>query len=66
MEDFTDADYLFAKRVFDDFRIKHLGKYDDLYDQSNTFLLVDIFGTFGIGFLKYMNSNLLVFVLHQD
>ena len=30
MEDITDADYKHAKRVCRDFKIKNLGKYDDL------------------------------------
>ena len=31
MEDITDADYAYAKRVFKDFEIKNLGEYHDLY-----------------------------------
>ena len=31
MEDITDADYMYAKRVFKDFEIKNLGTYHDLY-----------------------------------
>ena len=31
MEDITDADYKYAKRVCKDFEIKHLGEYHDLY-----------------------------------
>ena len=29
MEDITDADYMHAKRVCKDFKIKHLGEYHD-------------------------------------
>ena len=36
MEDITDADYK-------DFEIKNLGEYHDLYNQSDTLLLVDSF-----------------------
>ena len=43
MEDITDADYLHAKKICKDFNIKKLGKYHDLYVQSHTFLLVDVF-----------------------
>ena len=31
MKDFTDADYRHAKRVWEDFEIKNVGKYHDKY-----------------------------------
>ena len=34
MEDITDVDYANAKRVCKDFEIKSIGKYYDLYVQS--------------------------------
>ena len=43
MENITDADYAHAKRVCKDFEIKNLGEYHDLYIQSDTLLLVDVF-----------------------
>ena len=43
MEDITDADYTHAKRVCKDFEIKNLGEYHDLYVQSDTLLLADVF-----------------------
>ena len=43
VEDITDADYAHSKRVCKDFEIKNLGEYHDLYVQSNTLLLIDIF-----------------------
>ena len=46
MEDVTDEDYAHAKRVSKDFEIKNLGEYHDLYIQSNTLLLVDVFENF--------------------
>ena len=39
-------DYSHVKRVSKDFEIKYLGKYHDLYVQSNTLLLADVFETF--------------------
>ena len=42
-EDITDADYTHAKRVCKDFEIKNLGEYHDLYVQSDTLILVDVF-----------------------
>ena len=46
IEDITDADYAHAKRVCKDFEIKNLGEYHDLYVQSNTLLLADVFENF--------------------
>ena len=43
MEDITDADYAHAKRVCNDFEIKNLGEYHNLYVQSVTLLLADVF-----------------------
>ena len=41
--DITDAH---PKRVCKDFEIKNLGEYNDLYDESDTLLLADVFGNF--------------------
>ena len=46
MEDTTDTDYAHAKKVCKDFEIKNLGEYHDLYVQSNTLLLADVFENF--------------------
>ena len=46
MKDITNADYVHAKRVCKDFQIKHLGECHDLYVQSNTLLLADVFENF--------------------
>ena len=46
MENITDADHAHAKRVRKDFEIKSLGEYHDLYVQSNTLLLADIYEHF--------------------
>ena len=45
-EDITDIDYRHAEKVFKDFNNKNLGGYHDLYVQSNTLLLSDVFGNF--------------------
>ena len=37
------VDYRHAKRVYKEFTIKHLGDYHDLYVQSHTLLLSDVF-----------------------
>ena len=46
IEDITDADNPHAKRVCKDFEIKKLGEYHDLYVQSDTLLLADVFENF--------------------
>ena len=46
MEDITDTDYAHAKRVCNNFEIKNLGKCHDLYVQSNTLMLDDVFENF--------------------
>ena len=46
LEDITDADYSHAKRFCKDFELKKLGEYHDLYVQSNTLLLADVFANF--------------------
>ena len=46
MEDIIDADYTHKKRVCKEFEIKNSGEYHDLYVQSDTFLLADVFEYF--------------------
>ena len=45
-EHITDEDYLHAQKVRDAFEIKNLGEYHDLYVQSDTLLLADVFEKF--------------------
>ena len=66
MVNITDADYMHEKKVCKDFEIKKLGEYHDLYVQSDTLLLANVFENIEIRELKYMNSTLLVFLLHQS
>ena len=46
MEGITNVDYKHAKRVWKNFKIKKLGEYHDLYVQSDTLLLADVFESF--------------------
>ena len=46
MEDVTDANYPYAKRVYKDFKVNNLGEYHNLYVQSDTLLLADVFENF--------------------
>ena len=43
LEEITDKDYTLAQKVFEKFSIKILGEYYDLYVQSDTLLLADVF-----------------------
>ena len=46
LEDITDEDYIHAQKVFEELKLKDLGKYHDLYVQSDTLLLADAFENF--------------------
>ena len=45
-EDIANDDYAHARKVYDTFNIKNLGEYHDLYVQSDTALLADVFENF--------------------
>ena len=46
LEDITGEEYEHAQRVWEVFRIKNLGEYHELYVQSDTLLLADVFEHF--------------------
>ena len=46
MEDIINADYRHANKVFKEFKLKHLEEHHDLYLQSDTLSLADIFENF--------------------
>ena len=46
MEDIADLNYRHTKRVFKNLNNKNLGDYHDLYVQSDTLLLADVFENF--------------------
>ena len=46
MEDISDIDYRHANNVFKGFKLQNLGDYHDLYVQSDTLLLGDVFNNF--------------------
>ena len=67
MEDITDIDYRHAKRVFKIFNNKNIGGYHNLYVQSDTLLLADVFENFrNICLKEYKLLTLPIFYLHQD
>ena len=46
IEDITDVDYMHTKGVSKDFVIKNFGEYYDLFVQSDTLLVADVFNNF--------------------
>ena len=46
MKDITDVDHRHANKVFKAFKLKDLGQYHDLYVQSDTIQLCDIYENF--------------------
>ena len=46
MEDIDDIDYRHGNNIFDKFKSNNLGDYHDLYVQSDTLLLADVFENF--------------------
>ena len=46
LEDITHKDYAHAQKVFKELKLKNLGNYHDLYVQSDTLLLADVFENF--------------------
>ena len=46
IEDIIDVDHRHAKRVFKSLNNKNLGDYNDLFIQSDTLLLADVFENF--------------------
>ena len=43
LKDITDKDYVHGQRVWEEFKIKSCCEYHDLYVQSDTLLLADVF-----------------------
>ena len=63
MENITDRH---AKRVFQSLNNKNLGDYHDLYVQSDTSLLTDVFENFRKMYIKVYELDPAHFYLHQD
>ena len=66
MEDITDVDYRYAKRVFKVFNKKDLGDYRDLYVQSDTLLLANVFENFRNKCIEIYQLDPSFFYLHLD
>ena len=52
LEDITDKGYTHAQKVFEEFILKNLGDYHDLYVQGDTVLLADVFENFRNKFIE--------------
>ena len=52
MEDINDIDYRHVNNVFKRFELENLGQYHDLYVQSDTLLLADVFANFRDMYIK--------------
>ena len=52
MENITETDYIHVNNVFKTFKLNNLGDYHDLYIQSDTLLLADVFENFRISCIK--------------
>ena len=68
IEDITDVDYRHAEKVFKNFNNKSLSDYHDLYVQSDTLLLADVFENFRneTCVIIYMSLILLIFYQYLD
>ena len=61
-KDITEEDYAHAQKVWEVFKIKNLGEYHDLYVQTGTTLLADVFENFRDMCIKIYKLDLPHFV----
>ena len=66
MKDIDDIDYRHGNNVFNEFKLNNLGDYHDLYVQSDTLLLADMFENFRDMCLKEYELDPLTFYRYQD
>ena len=68
LENISNKDYLHAQKVWvwEVFEINNLGDYHDLYVQSDTLLLADVFENVRNMCLEKYELTLYILCLHQD
>ena len=66
LEDIINEDYIHAKKVFKEFKLKNLGDRHDLCVQSDTLLLADVFENFINKCIEVYELFLIIFFLHFD
>ena len=66
LEGISNEDDAHTQKVWEVFGIKNRCEYHDLYAQSDTLLLADVFENFTDSVMKYMNLFLYILCLHQD
>ena len=66
MEDISDIDYRHANNVFKGFKLENVGDYHDLYVQSDTLLLADVFNNFIDMCIKEYELDPLTFYHYLD
>ena len=62
MKDTTDADYAHTKKICKYFEIKNLEEFNDLYVQSDTLLLANVFENFRNMCLEIYELDLTIFI----
>ena len=65
LDNISDSDYEHAKKVFKKY-CKNMEEYHDLYVQTDTFLLADVYENFRNKCLEIMDSILRILILHLD
>ena len=66
LEGITDEDYNHAQKIRDVFKIRNLGEYYDLYVQSDTLLLADVFENFRDNCIDiYELDPFILYLLHD-
>ena len=65
-EDITNIDYRHAKKVFKNFNNKNSGDYHDLFIQSATLLLADVFENFRNKYIEVYELDPAHFFQHAD
>ena len=62
LEVITDNDYVHAQKIFEEFNLKNIGDYNDLYVQRDTLLLADVFENFRNKCIKIYQLDLAHFL----